>query len=171
MNERVELPIVPTWLAAFPFLFNSRCKSDGDLIAPSALASAAAAMAADPERRDGRSKVTFLLAELASQYARRTGSSSAWIPVDRSQLARAAQMDLTKVKRVLGFLLLAQVIELGANGVRIVDWPRLCKMARYDRGWAPVRQNESEDVVPSATPEAATIAPAVTATGEPASFV
>lgn len=171
MNERVELPLVPTWLAAFPFLFSSKCRNDDDLIATSALASAAAAMAADPERRDSRAKVTFLLAELASQYARRTGDGSGWIPVDRAQLARAARIDLTKMKRVLGFLLLACVIEAGKDGVRILDWPRLCKLAGYDRCWAPVQESKSDDSDTPSLREAAVVGPALTPTGEPASFV
>ena len=171
MNERVELPVVPIWLAAFPYLFSSKCRSDSDLIAPSALASAAAAMAADPERRDSRAKVTFLLAELASQYARRTGDRSGWIPVDRAQLARAARINLTKVKRVLGFLLLAGVIDVGKDGVRILDWARLCKLASYERCWAPVQESESDDADTPTIPEAAIVSPALTTTGEPASFV
>ena len=170
MSERVELPVIPTWLAAFPFLFSSKCRSDNDLIAASALASAAAAMAADPDRRDSRAKITFLLAELASQYARKAGDRSGWIPVDRAQLARAAPMNITKVKRVLGYLLLAGVVELSKDGVRILDWTRLCKLAGYDRAWGPAQERESDNsqqpIIPSAF-----VAPALTATGEPASFV
>lgn len=175
MSDRVELPLVPTWLAALPFLSSSRCRSDDDLIASSALASAAAAMDADPDRRDSRAKITFLLAELGSQYARRKADGSEWIPVSRTQLARAARIDLTKVKRILGFLLLSGVIETGKDGIRVLDWPRLCKLARYDRGWAPaqVREHtrEDEEAIAPALAEAATTGPALTPTGEPASFV
>ena len=171
MNERVELPPVPTWLAALPFLFSARGKTDEDLLVNSALASAASAMAADPERRDSRSRISFLLAELASQYGRRTGDYSRWIPVTRAQLARAAQINLTKVKRVLGFLLLSGVIELGSEGVRVVDWGRLCKLGCYDPSWVALPATDAEEEVPPPRPEQEPEQRQLTAAGDPASFV
>lgn len=166
MSERVELPPVPAWLAALPFLFSPRGRSDEDLLVNSALASAASAMAADPDRRDSRSRICFLLAELGSQYGRRTGDHHRWIPVTRAQLARAAQIDLTKVKRVLGFLLLSRVIELGSEGVRILDWQRLCKLADYDRKWVAMPLDEDGE-----EPRQAEQPCELTAAGDPASFV
>lgn len=170
MSGKVELPPVPTWLAALPFVLTARSRSDSDIILSSALASAAAAMAADPERRDSRSRISFLLAELASQYGRRTGDHAGWIRVTRSELARAAQINLTKVKRILGFLALSGVIETGAEGIRILDWPRLCKLASYDRNWvAAPMPGESDLPAPFIAKPAAQ--PALTAAGDPASFV
>ena len=171
MNERVELPPVPTWLAALPFLFSSRGRSDEDLLVNSALASAAAAVAADSERRDSRSRIAFLLAELASQYARRTGDRTGWIPIDRTQLARGAQINLTKVKRVLGFLLLSGVIELGSGGVRVLDWRRLCKLGAYDFSWLSEPPPDEEEDCPRAGGQQAEELPALTPAGDPASFV
>lgn len=171
MGDRVELPSVPAWLAALPFLFRVRGERNDDLIVNSALASAAAAMAADTDRRDSRSRISFLLAEMATQYGRRTGRHSGWIPVTRTQLARAAQIDLTKVKRILGFLLLSGVIELGDKGVKISDWRRLCKLASYDRNWLslPLGDEEEERALP-AQRDVQTAA-ALTTSGDPASFV
>ena len=171
MNERVELPSVPTWLAALPFLFSSRGKSDEDMIVNSALASAAAAMAADSERRDSRSRISFLLAELAFQHGRRTGDHAGWIPVSRTQLARAAQINLTKVKRVLGFLLLSGVIELGSNGVRIIDWRRLCKLAAYDCSWLGMAADEEHGEAPPAPQKPPEQPQLLTEAGDQASFV
>lgn len=173
MSDRVELPPVPTWLAALPFLFSPRGTSDEDLLVNSALASAAAAMAADPDRRDSRSRICFLLAELASQYGRRTGDHSGWIPVTRSQLATVAQINLTKVKRVLGFLLLSGVIELGSEGVRVIDWKRLCALADYDPSWGAAsghEEEEQEEIAPASRQQAEQPRD-VTAAGDPASFV
>ena len=170
MGERVEMPAVPAWVAALPFLF-ARDKGDRDVIVNSALASAAAAMAADLDRRNSRSRICFLLAELASQYGRRTGEHFGWIPVNRTQLARAAQINLTKVKRVLGFLLLAGVVELGDEGIRIADCERLCKLGCYDRSWLPVPLADVDEQAPqTSAPEQAEM-PALTAAGDQASFV
>ncbi|MBA3834353.1 MAG: helix-turn-helix domain-containing protein [Sphingomonas sp.] len=172
MNERVEMPVVPTWLAALPFLFSSRGRTDPDVVLNSTLASAASAMAADPDRCDSRSRISFLLAEIGSQYGRRTGDHFAWIPVTRDQLSRAAQINLTKVKRVLGLLLLSGVIDLGGKGVRILDWNRLCKLACFDRGWVPVPLDEEiETHSPADSKDKEQPAPAITASGDPASFV
>lgn len=171
MNERVELPSVPSWLAALPFLFSSRSRSDRDLIVSSALASAASAMSANAERRDSRSRIAFLLAELATQYGRRTGDHSGWIPVTRGQLARSAQINLTKVKRVLGFLLLSGVIEIGSEGVRVLDWARLCKLGAYDRSWVAAPLPEEETETPAIPLHKMSAGPALTAAGDPASFV
>ena len=171
MNERVELPSVPTWLAALPFLFNARARSDEDILVTSALASAASAMTADPDRRDSRSRISFLLAELASQYGRRTGDYARWIPVSRNQLARAAQINLTKVKRVLGFLLLSGAIELGSEGVRILDWERLCKLGDYDRSWVALPQAEGGEHLAPAPQQQSQQPPEITAAGDQASFV
>ncbi|MBA3577197.1 MAG: winged helix-turn-helix domain-containing protein [Sphingomonas sp.] len=171
MNERVEMPTVPAWLAALPFLFSAGRRTDPDVVLSSTLASAASAMAADPDRCDGRSRISFLLAELGSQYGRRTDDHSAWIPVTRAQLSRAAQINLTKVKRVLGFLLLSGVIDLGTKGIRILDWNRLCKLGCYDRSWVPVPQGEEIEPAPAVPTGKEKRAPAITASGDPASFV
>lgn len=174
MNERVELPQVPSWLAALPFLFARPGSRSDDLIGSLALGAASAALAADPNRRDSRSRVCFLLAELAGQYARRTGDRGGWVPVGRAQLARAAEISLPKIKRVLGFLLLSGVIELGDQGIRVLDWRRLCKLAAYDRSWLTLAEDEGEDddAFPDVT-IAATPRPVieVTAAGDPVSFV
>lgn len=171
MSERVELPAVPTWLAALPFLFSPRGRSDEDLLVNSALASAAAAMAADPDRRDSRSRICFLLAELASQYGRRTGDHSRWIPVTRNQLATVAQINLTKVKRVLGFLLLSGVIEIGSEGIRAIDWKRLCALADYDPGWGAASGHEEDEELAPAPRQQPEEPRGLTAAGDPASFV
>lgn len=172
MNPRAETPPVPAWLAPLPFLLFAKGGSDEDLVASSALASAAAALSADPDRRDSRSRVCFLLAELAAQFARRTGNHSGRIPVQRAQLARAAQISLPKVKRVLGFLALSGVIELRENAIRVVDWQRLCLLGAYDRSWLrlPVQEDEEEEL-PSLRSVENAEASTCTAAGDPASFV
>lgn len=170
MNGRVDLPQLPTWLAMLPFLTSARARSDSDLIPGSALASAAAAMAADPARRDSRSRISFLLAELATQYGRRTGDHSGWIGISRHDLARAARIDLTKVKRILSFLSLSGVIEIASEGIRVIDWSRLCELGSYDHKWVAAPMTEATE--PAAPPLAKEHAhPAVTTAGDPASFV
>lgn len=172
MSARVELPPVPPWLAALPFICAPGSGRDADLVVGSALASAAAALAADSERRDSRSRICFLLAELAAQYARRTGDHSGQIPVGRGELARAAQISLPRVKRILGFLILSGTIELCDGGICVRDWKRLCTLGSYDRSWLclPLVEEDEKDRVP---PDVARASPpaVTTAAGDPASFV
>lgn len=170
MSPRVDMPDIPPWLAALPFLCGRGATTDQDLVAASALGSAASALAADVDRRDSRSRLCFLLSEFAAQYGRRTGRYGDWIPVSRAQLANAARISLPKVKRVLGFLILSSVVELRDGAIRIVDWQRLCRLGAYDRSWLSLPASEGED---DERPEAAKAAPelACTAAGDPASFV
>jgi hypothetical protein len=158
----VEFPPLPAWLAVLPQLLAR--KGDADQILNLSLASAAAALAADTERRDSRTRLCFLLAELAAQYGRRTGDHEAAIPVGRARLARAAQISLPRAKRVLGFLVLAGVIELTPKGLRVIDWQRLCKLADYDRAWVSAPLTEEEAPAPAVYRE-------TTVAGDPASFV
>lgn len=86
----------------------------------------------------------------------------------RTQLARAAQIDLTEVKRVLGFLLLSEVIEVGNKGVRVIDWKRLCRLSDYDPSWGSTSGDEDEDLAPDPVRQAEPRD--LTAAGDPASF-
>lgn len=157
-----EFPPLPAWLAVLPQLLAR--KDDKDQLLNLSLASAAAALAADPERRDSRTRLCFLIAELAAQYGRRTGEHEAAIPVGRARLARAAQISLPRVKRVLGFLVLAGVIELSPKGLRVIDWQRLCTLAAFDRAWVAAPLAEERVAAPPTYRE-------TTVGGDPASFV
>lgn len=173
LDNRVEVPPLAPWLAALPLLFTRRSRRDSDVLVASALASAAAALEADSERRDTRSRVCFLLAELGAQFARRTGDYGAAIPVTRSQLARAARISLPRVKRILGFLFLSEVVEQHRQGLRITDWPRLCRLGIYDPSWLPMAAVEPEEgLLETVVPAKAAMPPPVrTVAGDPASFV
>jgi len=164
------MPDLPPWLAALPLLFAARSGKDDDYHVNAALAAASAALEADVERRDSRSRISFLLAELAAQHGRRMGDLSAPIPVSLNQLARAAAINLTRVKRILGFLSLSQVIEAKPGAIRVLDWERLCKLGQYDRRWAGLAEAD-EDAEPATAAPAAVPGSAVTLAGEPASFV
>lgn len=171
MASRVGLPPLPNWLSALPLLFTRATANDEDQALNSALAAASAVLAADLDRRGSRSRICFLIIELAAQFGRRTGDWDRPIPVTRSQIARASQLDLTRVKRILGFLALSQVIEETAAGLRIVDWQRLCKLASYERSWVTLPLSEEEEngvlLIPPPRPETV----ALTVSGDQASFV
>ncbi|WP_205478943.1 helix-turn-helix domain-containing protein [Sphingomonas arenae] len=164
------MPELPPWLAALPLLFAARSANDDDYHVNAALAAASAALEADVERRDSRSRISFLLAELAAQHGRRTGEKSAPIPVSLTQLARAAAINLTRVKRILGFLTLSQVVEVKPRAIRVLDWERLCKLGQYDRRWAGLAEEAEEGAEPLPAPTPLPASP-ITLAGEPASFV
>ena len=160
------------WLTALPMVFAARRQDDVDQTLNVALASASAALAGDTERRDSRSRICFLLAELAVQFGRRTADQTAPIPVSRTQLARAAGTTLTRVKRIVAFLGLSRVIEQTPDGIRITDWERLCSLACYDRSWTGIPEPEESELLEIITQQPELPEPrASTRAGDPASFV
>lgn len=169
MSSRVELPPLPAWLASLPLILAGHGKAKGDQAALAALGAAAAALAADPERRGSRSRICFLLAEMFSRYGARTGDFAAPMPINRLQLAQATDVSLTKVKRILSFLFLSQVLVEDEEGIRVVDWPRLCALIAYDRRWVAIAMPD-EDEGPVRIEPVAPLA-MVTAAGDQASFV
>lgn len=171
MAARVEIPHLPAWLSILPLLGGSGRASDVDGQFHLALTAAAAALEGDAERRDSRSRLCFLLCELASQFARRMGDPARPIPVSRSQLARASGISLPRVKRVVGFLALAGIIDRQAEGIRVLDWNQLCKLGKYDRAWTmvPVTDEEEFSGAVGMRPDEDD-RPRLTAAGEPACF-
>jgi hypothetical protein len=157
------------WLAALPLIFMGHPGRDQDQLFNSALAAASAALDADLERHDSRSRVCFLIAELASQFGRQTNDWVSALPVSLAQLSRATGTSLTRLRRILGFLALSQVVERTENGLRILDWERLCLLGHYDRAWIALPVPDEADSWERPATELARRE--VTLTGEPASFV
>lgn len=132
MATRIEFPALPPSVAGLPFLFMRARSGDRDWDFNAALGSAIAAESAFGESRNSRHRIAYLLAELGSQYGRRTGDYTLPVPLSRSELARALRVSLTRVKRILALLCLSEVIESDGDEVRILDWRRLCSMGGYD---------------------------------------
>lgn len=133
MATRIEFPALPASVAGLPFLFMRDRSSHRDWEFNAALGAAIAAESAYGESRNSRHRIAYLLAELGSQYARRTGDRNLPVPLSRSELARALVVSLSKVKRILALLSLSGVIDSAGDEVRILDWRRLCALGGYDR--------------------------------------
>ncbi len=172
MTARVEIPQLPAWLAIFPLLATSRRPDDRDSQLQLALAVAAAALESDGERRDSRSRLCFLLCELASQFGRRHGDPTQPIGVTLPQLARAGRISLPRVRRIVAFLGLAGVLEATSDAVRVLDWDQLCKLGKFDRSWtmAPVPEEEEDLSFVAQGMDENLAGPRLTAGGEPACF-
>ena len=171
MASRVELPALPLWLASIPTVFNPAVRTDLDQILNCSLAAASGVLAADSEKRDCCSRICFLLAELAAQYGRRTGDCTRPIPVTRAELARAAGLSLTPVKRILGFLSLSRVVEETSAGLRVIDCQRLCKLASYERTWLPNPISDEEEDALLVQENVPAMSIGLTLAGDQASFV
>jgi hypothetical protein len=132
MAARIEFPPLPASVAMLPFLFARRAAGDDDWNFHAALGAAVAAEGGIEDRRSTRRRVAWLLCELGQQYGRRTGDHGLAVPISRQALARALDVNLSRVKRVLALLSLSQVIECAEDSIRVTDWRRLCGMAGYD---------------------------------------
>lgn len=162
------MPSVPAWLSALPMLAAAGRRQDDDARLNVALAAAAAALEADTERSDSRSRLCFFLAELAAQFGRRTGDSARPIPVTRLQLARATGISLPRVKRIIGYLVLSGIVAIDKSGIAVRDWARLCHLGQFDRSWSAMHATADEEAILARPLEEAQ--PARTLAGDPACF-
>ena len=122
-----------------------------------------------PERR----RIAAFLCEVR---ARLLGAGSAPEPrsercdfaLSRADVASLLAMPLVRVKRAVGLLHVSDVVRLEGDSLEVIDWPRLCEIARFDRArlHLPAPDDETEWVAPPPPPARET-----TAAGEPACFV
>lgn len=161
---RATHPEFPVSVSMLPFLFMRGRDEDEGCRLRAALAAAAAAERADDARRNSRGRLAYLLCELGYQIGRRGGSREQVLALPREELAEALGTSLCKVKRTLALLALTGVIEADGRRVRIVDWPRLAALARFDR--RRLALEEEEAALPADEP-----ASAETRAGDPACFV
>lgn len=172
MSSRVELRDATPTATTHPMLF-ACAAHDGPVIGPaSALGAASAALRVGCDHQDSRSRICFLLAELASQLRGRSGDLPIELPVSRTELALAAGISLTRTKRILAFLDLSDTVEQNGSVIRLLDWPRLCRLAGDDSGWfgSSPSDDEEESLIDQA-PASPAQPVAVTLAGDPASFV
>lgn len=162
------MPSVPAWLSALPLLAAAGRQQDDDARSNAALAAAAAALEADTDRDDSRSRLCFFLAELAAQFGRRTGDSARPIPVTRLQLARATGISLPRVKRIIGYLVLSEIVAIDKTGIAVRDWARLCSLGQFDRSWSAMHAAADEEATHARPAEE--LQPAYTLAGDPACF-
>ena len=168
VSTRVEMPIVPAWLSALPMLAAAGRRQDDDAQINLALASAAAALEADSDRSDSRTRLCFFLSELASQYGRGAGDYARPIPVSRARLARATGISLPRVKRILGYLELSQIVSIAPSSITVRDWTSLCELGRFDRNWSAMPVAEEDNLIVIASTDESP--PTRTLTGDPACF-
>lgn len=106
---------------------------------------------------------------------RNSVAADAALEFDRKQIAEALGFRLVRVKRSLALLSLSGVIECRADKVVVLDWVRLCAVARIEPaelGIRPVEQMEAETLlVVKIEEEDPALVPVKTAAGEPACFV
>lgn len=107
--------------------------------------------------------------------ARKSVAADATLVFDRVQIAEALGFRLVRVKRSLALLSLSGVLQCRADKVVVLDWVRLCAVARIEPaelGIRPVEQVEAEALlVMRIEDEDPAMVPVKTVAGEPACFV
>ena len=137
-----------------PFLLGSQVRSDGPV---------------------ARLKPHQAIARWICAEARKSVAADATLVFDRVQIAEALGFRLVRVKRSLALHSLSGVLQCRADQVVVLEWVRLCAVARIEPaelGIRPVEQIEAEDllVVHLLFVETNPV-PVKTAAGEPACFV
>ncbi len=158
--------------ARAPFLLSGRSETSfnadfADAVKAAIIAEARATRTRAPER----CRIATFLCELAAQLERmRPGyDRSAPMAVSRGDLAGMLGISLVRVKRVMGLLTLSGVAATDGKSVRVLDWRRLCGIARFDSKRFGMDPAEPAEV--RADEEEETNATALTAAGDPACFV
>lgn len=123
-------------------------------------------------RRPDRCRIAKLLCELALELRRirKSCDMHSQMPLSRADFAGLLEISMVRTKRVFGLLCLTKVVEFDAETIRVLDWPRLCAVGRFD----PVRLGcaPDEDEEPVAELIDDEVAPKlITAAGDPACFV
>ena len=133
-----------------------------------ALAATTSALADGSCNRDSRSRLCSVLVELGS----RSGDPQRELCIDRSALADAAEVTLTRAKRILAFLDLSGIIEQRCDGIRVIDWRRLCRLAQHDcAGLGSAASDDEDHAFEDQHPRPDLQPVTVTLAGDPASFV
>jgi hypothetical protein len=168
MMMATQFARLPSSVAALPFLLARPQKDDFEWTCKVALKAAIAAEQADDVRRTLRGRVAYLICEYAFQLARRRVNPSVPLALGRCDIAEALEVGLNRVKRTLALLTLSGIIEVGDEGMRVLDWSKLCACAAY----VPSRLDleEEEEVLSSGSEEEAQ-PQLLTKAGDPACFV
>jgi hypothetical protein len=116
-------------------------------------------------------RISRLLCELSTSSVRLSSSDG---PVNRVQLTRGEiaerlGISLVRTKRALGLLVLSGAIRMDQQGIELLDWERLCRVAGLDPAGAD-SQTAEQDAVPNDT-EPGNPASTATLCGDPACFV
>ena len=107
-------------------------------------------------------RVSRLLCELGKSLG-----CEADLPLSRAVIGKALDLSLVRVKRTLGLLCLSGVLEMRGEGIRVLDWRKLCGAARLDPATLDLA---NEDEIAPCT-NAADEPYRTTAAGDPACFV
>lgn len=155
----------------FPFLLSPASPASFDSDFMSALKVAVVKERAADGRRTDRCRIAGLLCELALELGRirKSYDGDCELPLSRADFADMLGISLVRTKRAFGLLLLTRVLEVREESVRVLDWPRLCAVARFEParlGCAPDDENLVAELVDDETPQKL-----VTAAGDPACFV